>query len=78
MFQLLVTAICHFPYMFVCMTGYSGPSAQKVWTSIQHENCFGGMSDTCAEKRLFYRYLPCSCCTYTNFTALLTFAMCLI
>ena len=55
------------------MTGYSGPSAQKVWTSIQHENCFGGMSDTCAEKRLFYRYLSCSYCGYTIVTLLLTF-----
>jgi ERO1-like protein alpha len=37
-------------------TGYSGPSAQRVWRSIQQENCFGEISDTCLEKRIFYRY----------------------
>jgi hypothetical protein len=36
-------------------TGYAGPSAAKVWQSIQHENCFGGVDDTCVEKRVFYR-----------------------
>ena len=37
-------------------TGYSGPSAARVWQAIQHENCFGGLDDTCVEKRVFYRY----------------------
>lgn len=36
-------------------TGYAGPSAARVWQSIQHENCFGGVDDTCVEKRVFYR-----------------------
>ena len=36
-------------------TGYAGPSAARVWQSIQQENCFGGQDDTCAEKRVFYR-----------------------
>ena len=36
-------------------TGYSGPSAARVWQSIQHENCFGGVDDICVEKRVFYR-----------------------
>ena len=36
-------------------TGYSGPSAQRVWKSIQEENCFGDLSDVCLEKRIFYR-----------------------
>ena len=36
-------------------TGYAGPSAARVWQSIQHENCFGGLDDTCVEKRVFYR-----------------------
>lgn len=36
-------------------TGYAGPSAAKVWQSIQHENCFGGVDDICVEKRVFYR-----------------------
>jgi hypothetical protein len=36
-------------------TGYSGASAQRVWRSIQQENCFGGANDVCVEKRLFYR-----------------------
>ena len=38
-------------------TGYSGPSARRVWRSIQQENCFGGIEDVCFEKRIFYRYL---------------------
>ena len=37
-------------------TGYSGPSARRVWRSIQEENCFGEASDVCLEKRIFYRY----------------------
>ena len=36
-------------------TGYAGPSAQRVWHAIQQENCFGGLSDTCLEKRIFFR-----------------------
>lgn len=36
-------------------TGYAGPSAARVWRSIQQENCFGGQDDTCVEKRVFYR-----------------------
>ena len=38
-------------------TGYSGPSAHRVWQSIQQENCFGGLDDTCLEKRVFYRLM---------------------
>jgi hypothetical protein len=38
-------------------TGYSGPSAQRVWKSIQEENCFGEQNDVCLEKRVFYRYI---------------------
>lgn len=38
-------------------TGYSGPSAHRVWQSIQQENCFGGHDDTCLEKRVFYRLM---------------------
>jgi hypothetical protein len=37
-------------------TGYSGPSAQRVWRAIQQENCFGEQGDVCLEKRVFYRY----------------------
>jgi len=37
-------------------TGYSGPSAQRVWQAIQQENCFGEQNDVCLEKRVFYRY----------------------
>ena len=36
-------------------TGYAGPSAARVWQSIQHENCFGGVDDICVEKRVFHR-----------------------
>lgn len=36
-------------------TGYSGPSAQRVWQAIQQENCFGEQNDVCLEKRVFYR-----------------------
>jgi ERO1-like protein alpha len=36
-------------------TGYSGPSAARVWRSIQQENCFGMQNDMCLEKRVFYR-----------------------
>lgn len=36
-------------------TGYSGPSAMRVWRSIQQENCFGGVDDVCLEKRVFFR-----------------------
>lgn len=38
-------------------TGYSGPSARKVWASIQQENCFGAIDDVCLEKRVFYRLM---------------------
>ena len=38
-------------------TGYSGPSASKVWRAIQLENCFGRHEDTCLEKRVFYRLM---------------------
>lgn len=38
-------------------TGYSGPSARRVWDAIMEENCFGDINDVCLEKRLFYRYL---------------------
>ena len=37
-------------------TGYSGPSARRVWQSIIEENCFGGSEDSCLEKRVFFRY----------------------
>ena len=43
-------------------TGYAGPSAARVWQSIQHENCFGGVDDTCVEKRVFYRSVYCIFC----------------
>jgi hypothetical protein len=37
-------------------TGYSGPSARRVWQSIWQGNCFdGGATDTCIEKRVFFR-----------------------
>lgn len=48
-------------------TGYSGPSAHRVWNSIYQENCFKddvtayqqllthGTSSSCLEKRAFYR-----------------------
>ena len=36
-------------------TGYSGPSARRVWQGIQEENCFGGIDDQCLEKRAFFR-----------------------
>ena len=38
-------------------TGYSGPSASRVWRAIQQENCFGRHEDTCLEKRVFYRLM---------------------
>jgi hypothetical protein len=38
-------------------TGYGGPSARKVWSSILEENCFGALDDICLEKRVFYRWL---------------------
>mmetsp|Transcript_29603 Transcript_29603/g.66422 ORF Transcript_29603/g.66422 Transcript_29603/m.66422 type:complete len:508 (-) Transcript_29603:90-1613(-) len=38
-------------------TGYAGPSAQRVWRSIQEENCFGEQSDVCLEKRIFFRLM---------------------
>lgn len=38
-------------------TGYSGPSAIRVWQAIQQENCFGGLDDICVEKRVFYRLM---------------------
>mmetsp|Transcript_2704 Transcript_2704/g.3708 ORF Transcript_2704/g.3708 Transcript_2704/m.3708 type:complete len:476 (+) Transcript_2704:517-1944(+) len=38
-------------------TGYAGPSAHRVWHAIQEENCFGGLSDTCLEKRIFSRLM---------------------
>lgn len=37
-------------------SGYSGLSARLVWKSIQEENCFGGDTDACFEKRVFYRF----------------------
>lgn len=36
-------------------TGYSGPSAGRVWKSITEDNCFGGEDDKLFEKRVFYR-----------------------
>jgi hypothetical protein len=30
-------------------------SARLVWKAIQEENCFGGDTDACFEKRVFYR-----------------------
>lgn len=36
-------------------TGYSGPSAERVWKAIKEENCFGELTDVCLEKRIFYR-----------------------
>lgn len=42
-------------------TGYSGPSAARVWRSIQQENCFAaGVEETCFEKRTFYRFVQCN------------------
>jgi hypothetical protein len=41
-------------------TGYSGPSARRVWKAIKEENCFGtdGLEEeTCFEKRIFYRLM---------------------
>mmetsp|Transcript_4860 Transcript_4860/g.7951 ORF Transcript_4860/g.7951 Transcript_4860/m.7951 type:complete len:469 (+) Transcript_4860:63-1469(+) len=38
-------------------TGYTGPSAARVWRSIQEENCFGDLTDVCMEKRIFYRLM---------------------
>eukprot|EP01041_Mallomonas_annulata_P007873 gene7873-16115_t len=38
-------------------TGYSGPSARRVWQSMGQENCFGGDEDTCLEKRIFFRLM---------------------
>jgi ERO1-like protein alpha len=38
-------------------TGYSGPNARRVWLSIMEENCFGGLDDSCLEKRVFYRLM---------------------
>jgi len=51
-------------------TGYSGPSAHRIWNSIYQENCFkedassykslltqGGASESCLEKRVFYRVI---------------------
>ena len=38
-------------------TGYSGPSAKRVWEAIQQENCFGTLSDLCVEKRTFHRLM---------------------
>lgn len=43
-------------------TGYAGPSARRVWTSI-YENCFEltpeemSAGDHCFEKRIFYRLI---------------------
>lgn len=43
-------------------TGYAGPSARHVWTSI-YENCFEltpeemSAGDHCFEKRIFYRLI---------------------
>lgn len=41
-------------------TGYTGPSAWRVWRAIQRENCFsstGDEGDQCTEKRIFYRLM---------------------
>jgi len=40
-------------------TGYSGPSATKIWDSIYKENCFmqAGAAEVCTEKRVFYRLI---------------------
>ena len=48
-------------------TGYSGPSAQKIWKAIYDENCFSSHSidvsyesfieELCMEKRVFFRAL---------------------
>jgi len=39
-------------------TGYSGPSAAKVWGSIHKENCFAwDEQEQCLEKRIFYRLI---------------------
>lgn len=39
-------------------TGYSGPSAKRVWQAIMKENCFSESSqDQCLEKRVFYRLM---------------------
>ena len=42
----------------VC-SGYSGPSATSVWNAITEENCFSavGNTDSCLEKRTFYRII---------------------
>lgn len=38
-----------------------GPSATRVWSTIMHENCFGGADDVCIEKRVFHRYVLIAC-----------------
>eukprot|EP00639_Heterosigma_akashiwo_P035899 CAMPEP_0194725490 /NCGR_PEP_ID=MMETSP0296-20130528/27094_1 /TAXON_ID=39354 /ORGANISM="Heterosigma akashiwo, Strain CCMP2393" /LENGTH=335 /DNA_ID=CAMNT_0039629999 /DNA_START=64 /DNA_END=1068 /DNA_ORIENTATION=- len=38
-------------------TGYSGPSAARVWGSIHKENCFSIEETQCLEKRVFYRLI---------------------
>ena len=50
-------------------TGYSGPSAHRIWNSIYQENCFkeeassyksllqGDAAEPCLEKRVFYRVI---------------------
>jgi len=36
-------------------TGYAGPNARRVWSSIMEDNCFGGEDDGLLERRVFYR-----------------------
>jgi len=50
-------SLCALPQNPERYTGYAGPSAARVWRAIQQENCFGGLNDTCLEKRVFYRLM---------------------
>lgn len=38
-------------------TGYAGEASHRVWRAIKEENCFGGIDDTCLEKRVFHRVI---------------------
>ena len=52
-----VSKLCVDDVCSLCLLGYAGPSAQRVWRSIQQENCFGDTDDMCLEKRIFYRLM---------------------
>lgn len=38
-------------------TGYRGEAAHRVWTAIKDGNYFGSATDTCFERRVFYRLM---------------------